>query len=168
MYVEIFKKFKIYNIMTEIKEIQPTEIWTIFDQMLQIPRPSYHEEKIQEWAVNFGENLGLETFKDEAGNVIICKPATPGMENRKGVILQGHLDMVPQKNSDKVHDFITDPIEAFVDGEWVKANGTTLGSDNGIGVSAAMAVLASETLNMVRLKCCLPQPKKPAWTAPMV
>jgi dipeptidase D len=132
--------------MTEIKEIQPTEIWSIFDQMLQIPRPSYHEEKIQEWAVNFGENLGLETIRDEAGNVIIRKPATPGMENRKGVILQGHLDMVPQKNSDKVHDFSTDPIEAFVDGEWVKANGTTLGSDNGIGVSAAMSVLASETL----------------------
>jgi len=132
--------------MTQIKDIQPTEIWSIFDQMLQIPRPSYHEEKIQEWAFNFGKSLGLETSKDEAGNVIIRKPATPGMENRKGVILQGHLDMVPQKNSDKVHDFVNDPIEAFVDGEWVTANGTTLGSDNGIGVSAAMAVLASKKL----------------------
>ncbi|MBN2774213.1 MAG: hypothetical protein JXR31_08185, partial [Prolixibacteraceae bacterium] len=75
--------------MTQIKDLQPTEIWSIFDQMLQIPRPSYHEEKIQEWAFNFGKNLGLETTKDEAGNVIIRKPATPGMENRKGVILQG-------------------------------------------------------------------------------
>ena len=132
--------------MTQIKDIQPTEVWSIFDQILQIPRPSNHEEKIQEWAFNFGKSLGLETSKDEAGNVIIRKPATPGMEKRKGVILQGHLDMVPQKNSDKVHDFENDPIEAYVDGDWVTAKGTTLGADNGIGVSAAMAVLASETL----------------------
>ncbi len=132
--------------MTQIKDIQPTEVWSIFDQILQIPRPSYHEEAIQEWAENFGKNLGLETIKDEAGNVIIRKPATPGMENRKGVILQGHLDMVPQKNSDKVHDFVNDPIEAFVDGEWVTANGTTLGADNGIGVSSALAVLASDSI----------------------
>jgi dipeptidase D len=130
--------------MTQIKDIQPTEVWSIFNQMLQIPRPSYHEEKIQEWAYNFGENLGLETLKDESGNIIIRKPATPGMENRKGVILQGHLDMVPQKNSDKAHDFENDPIEAFIDGEWVTANGTTLGADNGIGVSSALAVLASD------------------------
>jgi dipeptidase D len=132
--------------MTKIKDIQPVEIWSVFDEMLQIPRPSKHEEKIQEWAVNFGKNLGLETIKDEVGNIIIRKPATPGMENCKGVILQGHLDMVPQKNSDKEHNFETDPIEAIVDGEWVKANGTTLGSDNGIGVSAAMAVLASNKI----------------------
>lgn len=132
--------------MTQIKDIQPKEVWQIFDQMLQIPRPSNHEDKIQEWAVNFGKNLGLETTKDRAGNVIIRKPATRGMENRKGVILQGHLDMVPQKNSDKVHDFTTDPIEAYVDGEWVTANGTTLGADNGIGASAAMAVLASDKI----------------------
>lgn len=132
--------------MTQIKNIQPTEVWSIFDQMLQIPRPSNHEDAIQEWAVNFGKSLGLETLKDEVGNVIIKKPATPGMENRKGVIFQGHLDMVPQKNSDKAHDFKNDPIEAFVDGDWVTANGTTLGADNGIGASAAMAVLASQTL----------------------
>jgi dipeptidase D len=132
--------------MTQIKNIQPTEVWGIFNQMLQIPRPSYHEEKIQEWAFNFGKSLGLDTVKDESGNIIIRKPATPGMENRKGVILQGHLDMVPQKNSDKLHNFETDPIEAFVDDGWVKANGTTLGADNGIGVSAAMAVLASKNI----------------------
>jgi len=130
----------------EIKNLNPVEVWSVFDQMLQIPRPSKHEEKIQEWAVNFGNHLGLETIKDEVGNVIIRKPATPGMENCKGVILQGHLDMVPQKNSDKAHNFETDPIEAVIDGEWVKANGTTLGSDNGIGVSAAMAVLASDKI----------------------
>ncbi len=132
--------------MTQIKDIQPKEVWGIFSEMLQIPRPSNHEEKIQEWAVNFGKSLGLETLKDEAGNVIIRKPATPGMEDRKGVVLQGHLDMVPQKNSDKKHDFETDPIEAFIDGDWVTADGTTLGADNGIGAAAAMAVLASKTL----------------------
>ncbi len=132
--------------MTQIKDIQPTEVWSIFDEMLQVPRPSNHEDKIQEWAVNFGKSLGLVTVKDEVGNVIIKKPATPGMGNRKGVVLQGHLDMVPQKNSDKNHNFETDPIEAFVDGDWVTANGTTLGADNGIGVAAAMAVLASNIL----------------------
>lgn len=132
--------------MSEIKNIQPTEVWSIFDQMLEIPRPSNHEAKIQDWAVKFGEYLGLETIKDEIGNVIIRKPATAGMENCKGVVFQGHLDMVPQKNSDKEHDFVTDPIEAFVDGDWVTANGTTLGADNGIGVSSALAVLASSAI----------------------
>ncbi|MCF6332298.1 MAG: aminoacyl-histidine dipeptidase [Draconibacterium sp.] len=130
----------------KIKNLEPKLVWSIFDQMLQIPRPSNHEDKIQDWAVNFGESLGLETIKDEIGNVIIRKPASTGMENRKGVVMQGHLDMVPQKNSDKVHDFVTDPIEAKVDGEWVTANGTTLGADNGIGVSSALAVLASKTI----------------------
>ena len=132
--------------MSEIKNLQPTEIWSIFDQMCAIPHPSYHEDAIQEWAVNFGKNLGLETIHDEAGNVIIKKPATPGMENRKTVVLQGHLDMVPQKNSDKDHDFTKDPIEPYVDGDWVTANGTTLGADNGVGASSAMAVLASTTI----------------------
>ncbi len=132
--------------MVQIKDIQPTEVWRIFDQMLRIPRPSGHEEKIREWAVRFGKERGLETIQDKAGNVIIRKPATPGMEHRKGVILQGHLDMVPQKNSDKEHDFTTDPIEAIAGGEWVSANGTTLGADNGIGVSSALAVLDSRTI----------------------
>jgi dipeptidase D len=104
--------------MSEIKNIKPTEVWSIFEQMTQIPRPSNHEDKIQDWAVNFGESLGLETIKDEIGNVIIRKPASQGMEDRKGVIFQGHLDMVPQKNSDKDHNFETDPIEAFIDGDW--------------------------------------------------
>ncbi|MCG6185869.1 aminoacyl-histidine dipeptidase [Maribellus maritimus] len=130
----------------EIKSMEPREVWGIFDQMTKIPRPSDHEEEIQSWAHNFGKNLGLETFKDDAGNIIIRKPASPGMEKRKGVILQGHLDMVPQKNSNKEHNFETDPIEAFVDADWVKARGTTLGADNGIGVSAALAVLASKTI----------------------
>lgn len=129
-----------------IKALEPKLVWEIFSELTEIPRPSNHEEKVQEWAVSYGNKLGLETIKDEAGNVIIKKPATAGMENRKTVILQGHLDMVPQKNSDKEHNFETDPIEAYVDGEWVTANGTTLGADNGIGAASALAVLASGTL----------------------
>jgi dipeptidase D len=112
-------------------------------QFTQIPRPSKKEEKAIAFAKEFGEKLGLETMVDHVGNVIIRKPATPGMENRMAVVLQAHLDMVPQKNSDKVHDFEKDPIEAYVDGEWVTANGTTLGADNAIGASAALAVLQS-------------------------
>ncbi len=130
----------------EIKKLEPKILWEIFYELTQIPRPSNHEEQVQNWAVNYGKKLGLETLKDEAGNIIIKKPATPGMENRKKVIIQGHLDMVPQKNSDKQHDFVTDPIDAYVDGDWVTANGTTLGADNGIGASAALAVLSSTTL----------------------
>lgn len=102
--------------------------------------------KITEFLVNFGNSLGLKTFVDDAGNVIIRKPATPGMENRKGVILQAHMDMVPQKNNDTVHDFEKDPIETYIDGEWVKAKGTTLGADNGLGVAAIMAVLEDQNL----------------------
>lgn len=130
----------------QIFELEPKRLWKHFYQLTQIPRPSNHEEQIQKFVYNFGKELGLETIKDEAGNIIIRKPATAGMENRKGVILQGHLDMVPQKNSDKAHDFTKDPIVAFVDGEWVTAEGTTLGADNGVGVAAAMAVLASDDL----------------------
>jgi len=127
--------------MTQIKSLKPTTLWEIFYDLTQIPRPSKKEEKAVEFARKFGEELGLETIVDKGGNVIIKKPATPGMENRVGVILQGHLDMVPQKNSDKEHDFEKDPIETLIDGDWVKANGTTLGADNGMGVAAALAVL---------------------------
>ncbi len=130
----------------EISKLSPVEVWANFYELTRIPRPSHHEEQVQQFVYNFGKSLGLETLKDEAGNVIIRKPATPGMEKRKGVILQGHLDMVPQKNSDKDHDFAKDPIETIIDGEWVRANGTTLGADNGIGVAAAMAVLAAKEL----------------------
>lgn len=130
----------------EITKLSPEKLWENFHKLTQIPRPSHHEEQIRKYVAGFGRELGLETIEDEAGNVIIRKPATPGMENRKGAILQGHLDMVPQKNSDKVHDFEKDPIETIVDGEWVRANGTTLGADNGIGVSAALTVLASKDI----------------------
>ena len=137
----------------EIYNLEPKEVWQHFYSLTQVPRPSKHEDKIQEFMVNFGNELGLETIKDETGNVIIKKPATPGMENRKVVVLQGHLDMVPQKNSDNNHDFKTDPIEAYIDGDWVTANGTTLGADNGIGVAAAMAVLTSNNLVHGPIEC---------------
>ena len=130
----------------DILNLEPKALWKHFHSLTRIPRPSKKEEQIREFIYQFGKNLGLETVMDEVGNVIIRKPATPGMENRKGIILQGHLDMVPQKNSDKVHDFEKDPIETIVDGEWVRANGTTLGADNGMGVAAAMAVLESKDI----------------------
>ncbi len=136
-------------------ELEPKALWRIFEEMCQVPRPSKHEDKIQEYAVEFGERLGLETFKDEIGNIIIRKKATKGMENRKAIILQGHLDMVPQKNSDKQHDFETDPIEPFIDDNWVKAKGTTLGSDNGIGVAAALAILESDDIPHPALEALL-------------
>lgn len=131
---------------TEIKNLDPKDVWEYFYQLTQIPRPSKHEEKIQEFIVNFGKSLGLETIKDNVGNIVIRKPATAGMEFLKGVILQSHLDMVPQANSDKTHDFTKDPIDAIVDGQWVTANGTTLGADNGMGVAATMAILASKNI----------------------
>ena len=130
----------------ELKDLKPQLVWKNFYSLTQIPRPSKKEVKAVEFLYDFGKSLGLETIKDEVGNIIIRKPATPGMEKRKGVILQGHIDMVPQKNADKVHDFEKDPIEAWVDGEWVRAKGTTLGADNGLGVAVAMSVLESKDL----------------------
>ena len=129
-----------------IKELNPDIVWKNFYELTRIPRPSKKEGKAVEYLYNFGKSLGLETIKDEIGNIIIRKPATPGMENRKGVILQGHCDMVPQKNPDVKHDFEKDPIETWIDGEWVKAKGTTLGADNGIGVAMALSVLQSEDI----------------------
>ncbi|MEX0986308.1 MAG: aminoacyl-histidine dipeptidase [Bacteroidales bacterium] len=132
--------------MSEIKNLQPKEVWKNFYDLTQIPRPSKKEAEVIAFMKKFGEDLGLETIVDEVGNVIIKKPATSGMENRKTVVLQGHLDMVPQKNSDKKFDFEKDPIQCIIDGEWVTADGTTLGADNGIGVAAAMAVLEAKDL----------------------
>ncbi len=130
----------------EILDLEPKHLWSHFYELTQVPRPSKHEDRIQAFLKKFGEDLGLKTIQDEVGNIIIKKAATAGMEGRKGVILQAHLDMVPQKNSGTKHDFENDPIDAWIDGEWVKAKGTTLGSDNGIGAAAAMAVLASKDL----------------------
>lgn len=124
-----------------IKDLEPKVVWNNFYQITRIPRPSKHEEKIRKYLLDWGASKGFETFADETGNVIIRVPATPGFEDRKGVILQGHMDMVPQKNNDTVHDFENDPIETWIDGEWLKAKGTTLGADNGLGVAMALSVL---------------------------
>jgi dipeptidase D len=132
--------------MGELSKLYPQLLWENFEKICSIPHPSKKEEQIIAMMKNYGGSLGLETIVDDIGNVIIKKPASPGMENKKTVILQAHLDMVPQKNADTVHDFEKDPIQAYIDGDWVKAKGTTLGSDNGIGAAAAMAVLASENL----------------------
>ena len=130
-----------------IEQLQPEAVWKNFKALTQIPRPSGKRDQITSFLVDFGKKLGLESFVDDAGNVIIRKPATLGMEKCKGIVLQAHMDMVPQKNSAVKHDFEKDPIDAYIDGEWVRANQTTLGADNGIGVAAAMAVLQSKNLS---------------------
>lgn len=132
--------------MSEIKDLQPQSIWKNFDELTKIPRPSGHLEKVQQFLVDFGRKAGVEASVDEAGNVVMIKPATPGMENRKTILLQAHMDMVPQKTPDSDHDFETDPIETYIDGEWVKAKNTTLGSDDGIGVAAIMGIMEAKDL----------------------
>ena len=124
--------------------LQPQGVWSAFHSLTRIPRPSGKKDQVHDFLMNYGRSLGLETLTDGIGNVLIRKPASAGMEDHPGVILQGHMDMVPQKNSDKAFDFENDPIEAYIEdnGEWVTANGTTLGADNGIGVAAALAFLA--------------------------
>ena len=129
-----------------LKQLQPALVWKHFAEIVQIPRPSSHEEKIRQYIIDFAKAKGLEWKEDAAHNVYVRKPATKGMENRKGVVIQAHLDMVPQKNNDKVFDFENDPIEAYIDGDWVTADGTTLGADNGIGAAAILAVLEDDTL----------------------
>lgn len=129
-----------------INDLEPKLVFNNFYQLTRIPRPSKYEEKIIAFLLEWGQSHGIETFRDDTGNIIMRAPATPGFEDRKGVILQGHMDMVPQKNSDKVHDFEKDPIETWIDGEWLKAKGTTLGADNGLGVAMAMSVLEDKSL----------------------
>ena len=133
-----------------IANLKPERVWKNFYALTQVPRPSKKEGKAVDFAEKFGRDLGLETYRDPLGNVIIRKPATPGMEDRKGIILQGHLDMVPQNNVDTPHDWEKDPVEAYeyeIDGEkWVKARGTTLGADDGMGVATAMAILEAKDL----------------------
>ena len=126
--------------------MKPECIWRNFHALTQVPRPSGHLEKIQEYLLDFAKQAGVEAFKDEADNIIMKKPASPGMENAKTVLLQAHMDMVPQKSPESTHNFETDPIQTYIDGEWVKAKGTTLGADDGIGVAAIMAVMEDKTL----------------------
>ena len=132
----------------KLQDLEPKALWSNFHSLTQIPRPSGKKKEISEFLANYGRSLGLETITDEIGNVIIRKPASAGYENHPGVILQGHMDMVPQKNSDVVFDFEKDPIRAYVEdnNEWVTADGTTLGADNGIGVATAMAILADKSV----------------------
>ena len=127
--------------MSEIKHLKPEVVWKNFHALTQVPRPSGHLDKVEQFLLNFAKEVGVEAFKDEAGNIVMRKPATPGMENRKTITLQAHMDMVPQKSPDSNHNFETDPIVTYIDGEWVKARNTTLGSDNGMGVAAILAVM---------------------------
>ena len=127
-----------------VRDLEPKIVWNHFEDLNAVPRPSKKEEKVRKFMVDFGKSLGLETLEDKIGNVIIKKPASPGMEDKETIILQSHIDMVHQKNSDTNFDFDTQGIVSFVDGEWVKAKGTTLGADNGMGAAAAMAILSSK------------------------
>ena len=130
----------------EIRNLEPKVLWNQFANLNAVPRPSKKEDRVIAFMKDFGNQLGLETFEDDIRNVIIRKPATPGMENRKPVVLQGHLDMVHQKNADTQFDFDTQGIDMYVDGDWVRARGTTLGADNGLGVAAIMAILESKDI----------------------
>ena len=132
--------------MSEITTLQPELLWKWFDQICTIPHPSHHEDTLANFIVNWAKEKHFFAERDEAGNVLIRKPATVGMENRTPVVLQAHLDMVPQANEGNPHDFTKDPIRPYIDGDWVKAKGTTLGSDNGIGLASTLAVLESDNI----------------------
>ena len=134
-------------------ELKPASVFHYFEEICQVPRPSKKEEKIIAYLENFAQTQGLEWKKDEAGNILIKKPATAGKENLKTVILQSHIDMVCEKNSDSTHDFMNDPIQTYIDGEWLKAKGTTLGADNGIGMAAQLAVLAANDIEHGPIEC---------------
>ena len=129
-----------------IKDLQPKVVWDNFYGLTRVPRPSKHEEKVIEYLLEWGKNHGIQAEKDAAGNVIMRAAATPGMEKRRGVILQGHMDMVPQKTGDSKHNFLTDPITTLVEGDWLTADRTTLGADNGIGVALALSVLEDKSV----------------------
>ena len=129
-----------------IRDLNPKAVWENFYLLTQVPRPSGHLEKVQEFLLQWAKERGIEAFKDNAENIVMRKPATPGMEDRKMAVLQAHMDMVPQKVDESTHNFETDPIETYIDGEWVKAKGTTLGSDDGMGVAAIMGIFESKNL----------------------
>jgi dipeptidase D len=139
--------------MSVFNGLEPTDIWQYFGEICQVPRPSKHEEKIREYLLDFAKKNKLEAKTDTAGNVLITKPATKGYEDRKTVVLQSHMDMVCEKNSDTKHDFMKDPIIPVIDGEWVKAKGTTLGADDGIGMASQLALLASDKYEHPTIEC---------------
>ena len=137
----------------ELSELKPESVFYYFSEICKVPRPSKKEEKIISYLENFAAEQKLEIKKDEVGNILIKKPATPGKENLKTVVLQSHVDMVCEKNNDVEHDFLTDPIETIIDGEWLKAKGTTLGADNGIGVATELAILAAKDIEHGPIEC---------------
>ena len=132
--------------MSEIQNLNPKCVWKNFYALTQVPRPSGHLEKIQQFLLDFGKEVGVEVYKHPAGNIVMRKPAAPGMETHKGVILQAHMDIVPKRDTESNHNFEPDPIHPWIDGGWVRAKGTTLGADNGLGVAAIMAVMEDKTL----------------------
>lgn len=132
--------------MAQLSSLSPSLVWHFFEKICSIPHPSKHEQALSNWIIDWAKSEGLAIKQDKVGNLFIKKPASAGMENRKPVVLQAHIDMVPQANADTPHDFTKDPIDAYVDGEWVTARGTTLGADNGIGMAACLAVLADKSL----------------------
>lgn len=130
----------------EVKDLKPALIWQCFDEITKVPRPSCHEEQIRDFLLEFAKKHNIPAKTDKVGNVVMRKAATRGFENAPTVVLQAHMDMVAEKNSDVCHDFMKDPIQTYIDGDWVKAKGTTLGADNGIGMAACMAVMADDSL----------------------
>lgn len=136
-----------------LENLEPKQVWRYFEDICQIPRPSKKEGMIGKYLMNFAKSHRLESRMDEAGNVVICKPASKGFENRPVIVLQSHMDMVCEKNSDVVHDFDKDPIQPWIDGEWVKAKGTTLGADDGIGMAAQLALLVAQDLQHGPIEC---------------
>ena len=141
--------------MSEIQTLQPSLLWKWFDQICAIPHPSYHEEKLANFIVDWAKQKQFFVERDEVGNILIRKPATKGMEDRQSIAIQAHLDMVPQANEGTQHDFTQDPIQPYIDGEWVKAKGTTLGADNGIGLASCLAVLDADDLDHPEIEALL-------------
>ena len=136
-----------------LQSLEPRAIWHYFEEITQVPRPSKKEEKIRAYLRDFASKFNLPIKEDAIGNILISKAATAGMEDRKTIVLQSHMDMVCEKNNDTIHDFDNDPIQAYIDGEWVKAKGTTLGGDNGIGMAAELAVLAATDIEHGPVEC---------------
>ena len=139
--------------MNRLINLEPAAVWTYFESICKIPRPSKREEKIIAYLIDFAELHHLVAKRDVAGNVLIIKPASKGQENRRTLVLQSHLDMVCEKNSETIHNFETDPIKPYIDGDWVTAEGTTLGADCGIGIAAQLAILTANNLKHGPIEC---------------
>ncbi|WP_278846301.1 beta-Ala-His dipeptidase, partial [Porphyromonas gulae] len=150
-----------------ITDLKPTKVWKFFHEITQVPRPSKKEEKILAYLVKFAEDRNLKYRTDEVGNLVIEKPATPGYEHLETVILQSHMDMVCEKNADKIHDFENDPIRTIIDGEWLRADGTTLGADNGIGCAAELAILDSDDIEHGPIECLFTMDEETGMTGAM-